>query len=123
MSRRTERINEMLRERLSELLLREVRDPRLKGIVSVTSVEVSSDLREAKVFVSVLGTEEEMQNTLSGFQAAAGYLQRSLIGALDLRRVPHLVFMPDTSIREGVEMADLVRKALKEDEHLKQGGA
>ncbi len=118
MSRRTDRLNELLRERLSTLLLREVRDPRLGGIVSVTSVEVSSDLREAKVFVSVLGTQEQMDATLEGFRAAAGYLQRNLIGELDLRRVPHLVFVPDTSIREGAEMAKLLKKARKADERL-----
>ena len=76
MKRRTLRINDLLRDELSQLLRQEIKDPRVAGLVTITEVETSRDLRHAKVFVSVLGSDEQRQSTLKGLVAAAGFLQR-----------------------------------------------
>lgn len=110
MPRRMERVNELLRQRLSALLQREVKDPRLSGIISVTSVETSPDLRQAKVYISVLGSAPEREAALQGFRAAANFLRRTLAEDISLRRVPELVFLPDASAEQGETMAGLLRQ-------------
>lgn len=101
MSRRTERVNELLRDELSDLLLREVRDPRLGGLISITRVEVTPDLCNARVYVSVMQEPEERTAAVRALNAAAAFLHRELKQRLQMRRVPFLVFKLDTSIEEG----------------------
>ncbi len=112
MSRRTERLNHLLRQEITELLQREAKDPRLSVMVSVTRVSVSADLHYAKVFVSVMGTEEEKKGLVVGLHAASGFLRRELAGRLTLRHTPELVFVyDDTMERAGkvIELIDQVR--------------
>ena len=112
MSRRTERLNHLLRQEITELLQREAKDPRLAVMVSVTRVSVSADLHYAKVFVSVMGTEEEKKGLVVGLHAASGFLRRELAGRLTLRHTPELVFVyDDTMERAGkvIELIDQVR--------------
>ena len=104
MTRRVDRINGVLRQEISQLLSRQVRDPRLSGVVSITQVETSSDLRNARVFVSVLGGKDEKDTVLRGINSARGYLQRELGGRLPMRHVPTLTFLLDDSL----ERADRV---------------
>ncbi len=108
MTRRTERLNDLLREELSWILTRQMRDPRLSVLVTITKVEISSDLRQAVVHVSVLGTAEEKQTTLEMLRSASGFLQRELKPKLDLRYVPYLSFKLDESIEEGIRMQRLM---------------
>ena len=108
MTRRTERINDLLREEISDLLRREVKDPRVGGLVSVTEVDVSPDLARAKVFVSVLGTAEEKASTFLALRAAAGFLQRELRRRLTIRRTPELTFVPDDSLETGARILALL---------------
>ena len=104
MSRRLERINGLLRQELSEISARELRDPRLPVLFTITRVEVASDLRHAKVFVSILGDSEEQLKAMEALQSAAGFLQRELRPRLQLRYVPILLFHLDHSLEEGHEM-------------------
>ena len=97
MSRRTERVNELLRDHLSALLARDINDPRIHGIVTITGVEVSRDLAHARVWVSVVGGQETAQETLKGLRSAAGFLQRGLL-SLGLRRTPELIFVIDNTM-------------------------
>ncbi len=108
MSRRTLRINELLREELSVLLQRDVRDPRLNRMLSITSVSVSSDLKEATVHVSAMGTEEEKSEVHRGLQAAGSYLRRSLGSRLSLRHIPRLEFQMDDSIERGARLNSIM---------------
>lgn len=108
MSRRTERINELLRQEISNLLQREFKDPRVGGLVSITEVDVSPDLRQAKVYVSVLGTEEERVSTLEALGAGAAFLQRELRRRLSIRRMPELTFMRDESLERGARILSLL---------------
>lgn len=108
MSRRTERVNELLREELSWLLATEMNDPRLPLLVTITRVAVSADLRHAQVFVSIMGSNEEKQSAIRMLQAAAGFLHRALKPRLTLRYVPGLLFQLDDSIEEGARMLQIM---------------
>lgn len=101
MSRRSERINGILRAEISRLLLREIKDPRLTGIVSITQVVVSMDLKHAKVFVSIMGTEETKKEVMAGFRSATGFLRKELREHLELRFIPELSFHRDDSLEQG----------------------
>lgn len=111
MTRRTERINDLLREEISELLRRELKDPRIGGLVTITEVDVSPDLRRAKVFVSVMGSDEEKSSTLEALEAAAHFLQRELRRRLTIRRMPELAFIADDSLERGARILSLLDQA------------
>jgi ribosome-binding factor A len=106
MSERMRRVNESLRQVLSEALL-ELKDPRI-GFVTVTGVETSPDLRNARVFVSVLGSERKRAATLEGLAAAHGVLQSRLGRELRMKRTPQLTFEYDPSVERGVRMTRLI---------------
>lgn len=111
MSMRTTRVNELLRAEISELLLREVKDPRVsRGMVTITEVQVSPDLRHAVVYVSHLGTEAERKEALEGLKNSAHFLHRELLHRLSLRNVPELVFKFDPSIERGARLAELINQ-------------
>lgn len=114
MSRRTERVNDLLREEISDLLRSDLRDPRIGGLVTVTHVDVSPDLRRATAFVSVLGTEEERASTMRALDHARPFLRRELSRRLSLRYTPDVTFVSDTSIERAQEMTDLMRKTAQE---------
>src|SRR3990172_5497060 len=108
MTRRIQRINDLLREEISDLLRRELKDPRIGGLVTITEVDVSPDLRQAKVFVSVLGSEEEKASTFRALAAAAHFLRRELRKRLTIRRTPELTFLPDDSLERGARILSLL---------------
>ena len=110
MSRRQERLNGLLREGVSNLILRQVKDPRLGGLITITSVDTSPDLRQAKIYVSVLGGVAEREEALEGLRAAASFLRRSLASYISLRRIPDLLFLPDTSLEVGDRVLGLLRQ-------------
>ena len=111
MSLRTARVNELLRAEISELILREVKDPRVsEGLITITEIRVSPDLRHATVFVSHMGTDEEREHALAGLQHAAPFLHRELVHRLKMRAVPQLSFRFDPSIERGAHLADLIKK-------------
>jgi ribosome-binding factor A len=106
MSDRMRRVNESVRQVLSEALP-ELKDPRI-GFVTVTGVETSSDLRHARVFVSVLGSEKKRKKSLEGLAAAHGVLQSHLARELRMKRTPTLAFEYDPTVEEGVRMSKLI---------------
>jgi len=108
MAHRIERVNSLIRQEISQLLQRQVKDPRLGNFVAVTEVSLSPDLRYAKVFVSCMGSEEEKQATLSGLSAASGFLRNQLAKRLRLRRIPELSFHWDDSIERGAHLLELI---------------
>lgn len=121
MQRRTQRVNGLLRAEISELLKRQVKDPRLGVFVSVTEVRSSPDLRHAKVFVSILGSQHEREEALRGLAAASGFLRRQLGERLVLRRIPELNFFEDTSLEQGAHLLEVIRQVTAEDEAGKSG--
>jgi ribosome-binding factor A len=119
MSRRTERVNELLRQEIADLLASELRDPRIGGLVTITHVDVSPDLRKAYAYVSVLGTDEERSSTMAGLEHARPFLRRELSRRLSLRTTPDVSFISDTSMERAQEMTDAMRKmALERGETL-----
>jgi ribosome-binding factor A len=109
-SRRTERLNKTIKQEISWLLEREVNDPRLSTLISVTRVSVSPDLTYAKVFVSILGNEESKAEMLAGFNAASGFLRRELSSRLRLRHIPQLSFRYDDSIERGATLLGIIEQ-------------
>ncbi len=115
MTRRSERVNELLREEISVIVQRELKDPRLGGLISITSVESSPDFRHARVFVSVLGSEDERASSLTALNAGARFIRHALRDRLEsLRIVPELHFKSDTSIAEGARMSALLDQVAHE---------
>jgi ribosome-binding factor A len=108
MTRRIERVNELLREELSRLVLLEVRDPRAAGLISITGVATSPDLRHATVYFSMLGSDAEQANALAALRQAAGFLRRRLSDRVDLRLVPELDFRVDPAIQAGARIDQLL---------------
>ena len=109
MSRRT--------DRLSGLFRSELRDPRITGMISVTSVDVSPDLERATVYVSVLADDPEKQKaSLATLNNAAPFLRKHLMGRVHIRRVPTFEFKADHTIEEGSRMLDLMKKVAAEPE-------
>ena len=108
MSRRTERLNSLIRRDLSDLIRNEVKDPRVAGVVSVTMVDTSADVQHAKVYVSVFGTLREKEEAIAGLDDASGFIRRQLRGRLETRNVPTLRFILDDTLDEGNEMLRLL---------------
>lgn len=116
MSRRTDRVNDLLRVEISDLILRAVKDPRLdQGLVSITEVLVTPDLRHATVYVSHLGEESTHAEVLAGLQRAAPFMHAELMRRLKMRHVPQLEFRLDPSIERGAHLASLIAAVRDED--------
>ena len=105
---RIAKINQRIREELSEMLQREVRDPRLSSFVSVNEVDTAPDLKFAKVYVSHLDPAADHTQVLSALTAAAGFLRSELFHRLDIRYVPELTFLWDDTIERGVRLNALI---------------
>jgi ribosome-binding factor A len=101
MSHRIERVNNLIRREISELIQHELRDPRLDSFVAVTEVETSADLRHAKIFISSMSGKQESGKILAILNAASGFLRTELAGKIRLRRIPELNFQWDDSIEHG----------------------
>ena len=114
MTHRIQRLNSLLRHEISELLQRQVKDPRLGSFVTVTEVSISPDLRHARIFVSHIGSEEEKQETLSALASASSFFRRELTKRLRLRRIPELSFQWDDSIERGVHLLKLIDQVTRD---------
>jgi len=113
MSNRMRRVNESVRQVLSETLP-ELKDPRI-GFVTVTGVETSTDLRHARVFVSVFGSARKQQATIDGLTAAHGVLQARIGRELRMKRTPQLTFEYDRTVEEGVRMSKLIDELVRDE--------
>lgn len=102
------RINSEVQRELSNLILREIKDPRISTMTTIVGVEVSPDLKTAKVYVSVLGDEKQVQDTFDGLKSAASFLRTQLAKNINLRNTPELNFIMDQSIEYGVNMSKLI---------------
>ncbi len=112
---RHERLAEEILREVSSMLAGELKDPRLAGILTVTEVRVSPDLKHARIFVSVTGSEAERASTLAGLTAAAGYVRHELTERLRLRRGPEVHFLLDRSEEYGQHIEELLRQTKQSD--------
>ncbi|HRA47157.1 MAG TPA: 30S ribosome-binding factor RbfA [Thermomicrobiales bacterium] len=115
MTRRTRQVGEMLRDEIDDIIRREMDDPRL-GFWSITRVDVPPDLRSARVYISVLGTDTEREETLAAMNAGAGFIRRHLKPRLRMRQIPDLEFRDDRSL----EYAATISKTLHDLEMAEQ---
>ena len=116
MTHRIERVNNLIRREISELIQRQVKDPRLDTFIAVTQVTTSPDLKYAKVFVSCISGKQEEQKILSVLTAASGFLRTELAKNLKLRRIPELSFHWDDSIEHGDRILRLIDQVSSEQE-------
>ena len=112
---RTERISEEIKRELSSII-RTVKDPRLSSMTSIVSANVTKDLKYVKVYVSVLGSEEEKNGSMEALKSATGYIKKEIGSRLNLRCVPHPTFVLDTSIDYGMHINELLNKINKDGE-------
>jgi ribosome-binding factor A len=110
MSRRVKRLNVLFQQELADLVASEIRDPRLAGIVSITRVDVSADLQNAQVYVSVLGDADSKAGTIDALTAAAPFLRRQLLDRVRIRRIPTLHFRLDETMEEAAHLLELMRR-------------
>ena len=108
-TRRTRQVGEFLREELTDIIRREVKDPRI-GFMSVTRVDVTPDLRHAAVYISVLGTDEEREETLKALRSASGFIRHHLKPRLRMRQIPELEFRDDRSMEHAEQIARTLRE-------------
>ena len=104
------RINSEVQRELSEIISRELKDPRIHPMTTVISVEVTPDLKFCKAYISVLGNEEAGKDTIQGLKSAVGFIRTQLARRINLRNTPELTFILDQSIEYGVNMTRLINE-------------
>jgi ribosome-binding factor A len=112
---RIDKVNQLIRQELSDLLIQGKKDPRLSGYISINSVETTPDLRHAKVMVSCLCDEEKKKEILAALHHSAGFFRSDLAKHLTMRRVPELHFVWDDSIEKGANLLAYMDKVISED--------
>ncbi len=115
MSRRIERVNSLIRQEISDLLLREIKDPRLDNFVSIVRVDTAPDLSYTRVYVSCMGSDEIKHETLLALRSAAGFFKGELMKRIRIRTIPDIDFREDDSIARGAEVLELIEKIENEE--------
>jgi ribosome-binding factor A len=115
MAHRIERVNNLIRREISELIQYEIRDPRLESFVTVTEVSTSADLKYAKIFVSSMSGKQDEKNILEVLNSATGYLRTELASKIRIRRIPELSFQWDDSIEHGDKILRIMDDLHQED--------
>ena len=114
MTTRQEKVKELLRAEISEIIRRELKDPRV-GFVTIIDVEVTSDLKQAKVFVSVLGSDEEQKKTMKALRCASGFIRSEFAKRVAMKTVPEIEFCVDETVKYGAKIFELLEKIKRED--------
>jgi ribosome-binding factor A len=112
---RIKRLNSLLQEVISEVIQRDIRDPRIHQFTSITKVDLSNDLQHAKVFVSVLANDKEKKETLEALQTAAGFIAVTASKKVVMRYFPSLIFKLDTSVEEHLRIEKVIEKIHEEE--------
>ncbi|MBT2654371.1 MULTISPECIES: 30S ribosome-binding factor RbfA [Bacillaceae] len=115
MSHRANRVGEQMKKELSDIIGRKIKDPRI-GFVTVTDVQVTGDLQQAKVFISVLGDDEQKENTLKGLAKAKGFIRTEIGHRIRLRKTPEIIFEWDESIDYGNRIETLLHQLHTDDD-------
>jgi len=117
MSHRPNRVGEQMKKELSDIIGRKIKDPRI-GFVTVTDVQVTGDLQQAKVFISVLGDDEQRENTLKGLAKAKGFIRSEIGHRIRLRKTPEIIFEFDESIDYGNKIENLLHQIHTDDNEI-----
>lgn len=108
MSFRLNRLAEEIKREVTDILQTQLKDPRVSKFASITGVELSKDLRHAKIYVSVLGSEEDQNKTLDGLTSATGFIRSKIGNRIRLRYIPEIIFHLDPSIQKGIKITQLL---------------
>lgn len=114
--RRIARISEEVKRVVSDLVLNDLKDPRIADMVTITDVEVTRDLSYARIFVSVLGDDKEKEDTLEGLENAKGFIRTEIGKNVELRHVPKPVFLLDESVEKGMRISQLLSEVNRKDD-------
>lgn len=123
--RRSVRVADLLKQEVSDIIRNEIKDPRI-GFVTVTSVDLSQDLRHAKIYISVLGSEDERSKSLQGLESAKGFIRSQLGRRIRIRHIPELMFRNDESFAYAAHIAEVMKKIepeLKSEKPLTSNGS
>ncbi len=112
--RRADRLGDLIQREISDILQRRIKDPRV-GFCTILRVDVSRDLRHAKVFVSIMGTEDQQKDTLAGLKSATGFIRREIGSRIMLRHTPEIVFRIDRSVDHSLRIAQLIKEGNEQD--------
>ncbi|MBS0628898.1 MAG: 30S ribosome-binding factor RbfA [Verrucomicrobia bacterium] len=113
--KRIKRLNSLLKEVLAEVIISEVKDPRMAPLVTVTNVEITNDLHHAKVYVSIIGTDKQRRETLEALESAAGFISVSASKKVVMRYFPSLTFKLDTTADDQMKIDALLEKIHREE--------
>lgn len=113
---RGSRINEEMRKEISSIIRNDIKDPRIDAMISVTKVDVTKDLRYAKVYVSIFGKEESKKGTLDALKRSAGFIRREVGHRINLRYTPEILIEIDNTIEQGMHIDELLHR-IREKEH------
>ncbi len=114
--KRAERVSDQMKQEIADILMRKIKDPRI-GFVTITDVEVTDDLKNAKVFVSIYGGDKE--KTLAGLRSASAFIRAELGKRMRLKFVPELLFRFDSTVEQGAHIMELLRDIEREDKEKK----
>ncbi len=114
MTQRQQKLRELLKEQVSEILHRELKDPRL-GFVTVTDAEITADLRYAKVFVSIMGTDDERESSMAVLKNSQRFVRQAFAKRVSMKVLPEIEFRLDTSVDHGVRILELLEQIKRED--------
>lgn len=117
-NKRLNRISEEVKRVVSELIYNGLKDPRVNSMTTITNVEVTRDLRFAKIYVSVFGDKDEKENTIIGLESAKGFIRKEIGSRIDLRYAPEPIFYLDESIEQGLYMSKLIEDLNKDNKDL-----
>ncbi|KPU43901.1 ribosome-binding factor A [Oxobacter pfennigii] len=116
---RVNRINEEYKKEISDIIKNDIRDPRIAEFTSVVLVDVTKDLRYAKVYVSIMGDDKSKNDTIAGLKSAAGFIRKELGTRVKLRYTPEIIFELDNSIEYGMHINELLKGINKSEEDIK----
>lgn len=108
---RAGRINEEMKKEISAIVMNGLKDPRITAMITITAVEVTSDLSYAKVFTSIFGTDQEKEDTLEGLKSSTGYVRRELGKRISIRKIPELIIVVDDTLDRGMHIDNLIKQA------------
>jgi ribosome-binding factor A len=123
MKQRTDRLNSLLKEVISDIIRKEVKHPGVRQLLTVTRVDITKDLHFAKVYISVIGSEQEKQETLEALQASAGFIAVQASKQVVMRYFPALTFKLDNSVEKQMRIEELLGKIAKERDAREQSSA
>ena len=114
--KRRRRVEAEIQKVVSEIISRDLKDPRVSSLTSVTAVEITKDFQQAKLYISTLGDKREKEACIAGLEKSAGFIKKEIGQRIKLRQMPELIFKLDESLERGLYMDELISRVIRQDE-------